>query len=207
MGIATFTTVASRMSDAYLSGAMIFISGRPFFVSCASAIWRTSAGVDATSPGGTGMRGADGVGDDQWYAMWLSVESGTSVYRVVRMLDDTVVASGVLGFAAVDPRDTTDIWLGGRASVTSKGKQDRCVTASYGAVVIGDTGANYIGTGPYAGQVRVLDHTQRWLVCASYSGNTVAVHAVNEQGQASASPACPLPTRTLRRARCRSPCP
>lgn len=39
-----------------------------------------------------------------------------------------------------------------------------------------------------------LDHTQRWLVCASYSGNTVAVHAVNEQGQASASPACFFPT-------------
>jgi 6-phosphogluconolactonase len=39
-----------------------------------------------------------------------------------------------------------------------------------------------------------LDHTERWLVCASYSGNTVAVHAVNAQGQAVATPTCFFPT-------------
>ena len=39
-----------------------------------------------------------------------------------------------------------------------------------------------------------LDHTQRWLVCASYSGNTVAVHAVQANGQAVSTPACFFPT-------------
>ena len=35
-----------------------------------------------------------------------------------------------------------------------------------------------------------LDHTERWLVCASYSGNTVAVHPVQPDGQASPTPTC-----------------
>lgn len=39
-----------------------------------------------------------------------------------------------------------------------------------------------------------LDHTERWLVCASYSGNTVAVHAVQGQGQAVPTPVCFFPT-------------
>ena len=39
-----------------------------------------------------------------------------------------------------------------------------------------------------------LDHTERWLVCASYSGNTVAVHAVQANGQASPTPSCFFPT-------------
>jgi 6-phosphogluconolactonase len=39
-----------------------------------------------------------------------------------------------------------------------------------------------------------LDHTERWLVCASYSGNTVAVHAMGHNGLAVASPTCFFPT-------------
>lgn len=39
-----------------------------------------------------------------------------------------------------------------------------------------------------------LDHTERWLVCASYSGNTVAVHPVQGNGQVSPTPACFFPT-------------
>ena len=39
-----------------------------------------------------------------------------------------------------------------------------------------------------------LDHTQRWLVCASYSGNTVGVHAVSAQGTASPTPSCFFPS-------------
>lgn len=39
-----------------------------------------------------------------------------------------------------------------------------------------------------------LDNTGRWLLCASYSGNTVSVHAVHAQGQVSAEPACFFPT-------------
>ena len=35
-----------------------------------------------------------------------------------------------------------------------------------------------------------LDRTERWLVCASYSSHTVAVHAVNDEGHAVASPTC-----------------
>ncbi len=39
-----------------------------------------------------------------------------------------------------------------------------------------------------------LDRTERWLVCASYSGHTVAVHPVHDNGQASATPTCFFPT-------------
>jgi 6-phosphogluconolactonase len=39
-----------------------------------------------------------------------------------------------------------------------------------------------------------LDQTGRWLLCASYSGNTVAVHAVDAEGQVSTQAACFFPT-------------
>jgi 6-phosphogluconolactonase len=39
-----------------------------------------------------------------------------------------------------------------------------------------------------------LDRSGRWLLCASYSGNTVAVHAVGDDGQVADQPACFFPT-------------
>jgi 6-phosphogluconolactonase len=39
-----------------------------------------------------------------------------------------------------------------------------------------------------------LDRTERWMVCASYSGNTVAVHPVQDNGRVSPTPTCFFPT-------------
>ncbi len=110
-------------------------------------------------------------GDDQWYALWLYIDAGIHYALLVRQKDDEIVA--FLALTNVDIDATRGIVLGGKANRRTRGKQTRCVNATYGAVTAVESATvGLVGTS-YLQPDGVVSVATRLTNMESYAGTSV----------------------------------